>query len=276
MVKILIISILSILSLPVALAERCIGESECESQLLRVQVSNKVLDTQVAQQSALETLRTLASSEWLRTKIIRPFIIKELAFNLNREICQREKSENDADYKNVNCEAMNLCSDPQLNPKVKERICFSSPRPLFEGLLQIGKCNGNPISYASKIGFPENLEIKNIKLTPQEIRFDNGKGSLCFKVEDLKLSIGAELEFNFEGTQLPQGPLRVLGIELNQDRPQDICVTADIDISSNTPVTNIQIQTQENAPFVSAQMLRSISQGLRIEGLAGYPEDSIA
>src|SRR5690606_24935935 len=122
-----------------SLAQDC--DTQCGSQLLRVDIAANVLNQNTAQ-SLLPSLQALSQSPTLQSSIEKEFPMEAFSFPHTMETCLREKSEDDPDFKNIDCNAKDLCSNPSYSAAVRERICFKLPCAILEGDQQVGKCNG--------------------------------------------------------------------------------------------------------------------------------------
>ena len=138
-------------------------EALCGSQLLRVDVAANALNSKNAQ-SLLPALQSFADSPMLQGMIQKKYPLTPIGFPHTMETCVREKAEGDPDFLGIDCNAPGLCSDKNLNPAVREKMCFKLPCPVLEGSLNPGKCAEQKDIYPVGISFPDPLDIKNIKL----------------------------------------------------------------------------------------------------------------
>lgn len=258
---------------PRATAIVCLDEGKCQSQLLRVEVAPNILSNGGAE-SLLPLLKQLSESSALSNLIQKDYKINDLGFPTNKEVCRREKSEGDPEFKDVDCESNNLCSNPSLSNALREKICFKLPCVMLEGTLNAGKCQGKDFIYPTKIGFPGALTLKEAKLTPTKVSLVKNQASICFSITALEVSLNTRLQLETKGTQLPDNYIEANKINARLDSPREACVQAKIDLKSPRPVTDIQITyAQEN--FISEKMIRDAAQGLEVGGLSGYPASDL-
>ncbi len=269
-------SLLSLFIVVVALpayGQVCLDTSQCRSQLLRVEVASDVISRDNIQQ-LLPSLRALSQSPLLQSSLTNGFDLEPLAFPHSEITCDREKAEGDPNYQNVDCRSENLCSNRDLNPVVRAQICFKLLCPVLEGTLNVGACNGIPEVYPTSIGFPTPLRINKINLVPTSVNLQGEQARLCFRVQELELSMSASLAIDTTNTQLPDSNIRIDNINPRLDQPREVCVTARINLTNANPISDIRIENQ-GGPFISDQMIREASAGLRISGLSGYPAESL-
>lgn len=251
-------------------------DTQCGSQLLRVDIAANVLNGNTAQ-SLLPSLQRLAESPGLQSAIEKEYPLEGFSFPHTLETCQREKAEGDPDFTNIDCNAKDLCSNPDYSQSVREKICFKLPCAIFEGDQQVGKCNGTSDLYPKHISFPGPVDIENIDLTPTKVEYKNNVANLCFRVNALSLHMSTKLDFDISGTDLKDRSIEVSNINPTLDGPREICMSADIRLGTSNPISNIKLIPQGNSPFVSDDMIRAASRNLVIKGLSGYrPEDLAA
>jgi hypothetical protein len=260
------------LSLPVY-GQYCLDDSQCRSQLLRVEVAANAMGPGNVQQ-LMPALRSLSQSGLLQNALKRGFDLQPLSFPHSVETCAREKAEGDANFQNIDCNSKTLCSQANLKPVVREQICFKLPCPILEGTLQVGACANVEDIYPTTISFPGQLEIQNIKLTPTSVNVVGPRARLCFRVDELQLHMSAQLALDTANTQLPDSSIQIGNINPRLDQPHEACVSARVDLTSANPVSDIQVENPAG-PFISDQMVREASQALRVTGLSGYPAQAL-
>lgn len=246
-------------------------EALCGSQLMRVDVAANALNNNNAQ-SLVPALRTVADSPTLQNLIQKKYPLTPIGFPQTLETCLREKGEGDPDFKDIDCNAPGLCADTALNPAVREKICFKLPCPILEGNLNVGKCAEQKDIYPIGISFPEPLDIKNIRLAPTKVELKNGVANLCFNINQLEISMSTSLTLDTSKTNLPDKSIDITNINPILDKPKEICITANVDITSPNPVSNIKMTPQGNSPLISDDMIRAAASKLKIGGMSGYPE----
>lgn len=231
----------------------------CQSQLLKVTVANGAL-TGVTGRSALQFLRGLAPQ--LQELLKRDYDVETIPFPARSEECTRI---------GVNC-PRNFCQDPSVSPELRQQLCFSLPCPIFEGTRNVGKCNGVENVFGSTIGFPTPVSIKRLSWEVKSIDTVGKEARLCFRINDLALNLSTSLTFDTSHTQLPDHTVTVENISGELDQPKEICATASIDFSSNTPIKNVRIIPQGDGPFISDNVIRAAAKTVRVTGLTGYPQ----
>ena len=256
-----------------SLAQDC--DTQCGSQLLRVDIAANVLNQNTAQ-SLLPSLQALSQSPTLQSSIEKEFPMEAFSFPHTMETCLREKSEDDPDFKNIDCNAKDLCSNPSYSAAVRERICFKLPCAILEGDQQVGKCNGTSDIYPKRIAFPTPIDIQKIRLSPTKVEYKNGSANLCFNINELSLNMSTKLDFDTTGTDLKDKSIEVLNINPVLDGPREVCLSADIRLGTANPVSNIKLTPQGSAPLISDNMIRTAASSLVIKGLGGYREEDLA
>lgn len=252
----------------------CLGENRCSSQLLRVEVDNGILANGGAE-NLLPALGSLAKSNFLKNKIIKKYEITPFVFPHNKETCQREKDQGNRRFQKIDCNANNLCERGVVSKSVKELICFALPCTILEGNLNEGQCSGIQNIYSEQIGFPEPLELNNIELDPTSIDFNNGRANLCFTLNKIQGKVSASLSMDTAGTQLQDDKIQVTDVSIELDKPRNVCVAADVDITSKNPVSNIVLTPEGDEPFISNNMIIDAATGAKVSGLSGYNSEDV-
>ncbi len=250
----------------------CVEESQCRSQLVRVEISNSILSN--SGESLLPALRSFSESSTLSSLIERSYPLQPLSFPQSLESCEREKRSNPL-FANINCREPGLCGKSDLNAEVRERMCFKLPCPLFEGTLHVGKCDSALNIYPNQISFPAPVKINKIRLTPTKVEFSGNRASLCFTISELDLSLGVRLGLDTRETRLPDNGINIGNVNPVLDGPREVCMTANVNVGAATPVTNLVVSPQGGTPFISDDMIRTAARNLNITGLSGYPADQL-
>lgn len=232
-------------------------EQLCRSQLLKVTVASNAI-TGVTGRSALHFLRNLAPG--LQDLLKQDYNIEPIPFPATAEECQRL---------GVNCPT-NFCQDSSVSLELKKQLCFALPCPMIEGTRNVGKCDDVADVYGSTISFPSPVSIKRLKWEVKSIDTVGKEARICFRINDLALSLSTKFEFDTSETSLPESSLTVSNISGELDQPKDICVSASIDLSSNRPIRNVKIIPQSTGPFISDQVIRAAARNVRVTGLSGY------
>lgn len=251
----------------------CVEDSQCKSQLLRVEISNAILNNNA--KSLLPALQNFASSSTLPALIEKDFPLKPITFPQSLESCQREKGNLNPLFEKINCEEPGLCGKKDLNSEVKALMCFSLPCTLFEGTLNPGKCGSEASIYPNEIVFPTPVSVTKIEMTPTKVNFENGEATICFRINELQINMGIRLGLDTRGTTLPDSGIDINNIAPTLDGPRDVCLSANVSLGSPTPVSNLKVTPEGSSPFISDEMIREASRKLSISGLSGYPADQL-
>tara|TARA_Y100000768_G_scaffold384751_1_gene369408 strand:- start:1210 stop:3459 length:2250 start_codon:yes stop_codon:yes gene_type:complete len=252
-------------------AQNCIGDSRCQSQLLQVTLSPNVLGGN-SSSLLLPLMQELASSPELKNNIIGSFPIPNLGFPPLLTACLREQEEGDPDFAGIDCREPNLCSQPQLPDRVKNRICFNFPCTILEGPLLAGACNDVKAIFPTNLK-PDDVVVERAEFNPTSLNVSETDLEMCFTVTDLAVSTSLEITLDTEGTDLPGNIFNLSKIAAELDEPRNICVRADYNIASPTPISNLQI-ISEVEHFISIPMLQNGARNVELSGLEGYPEGS--
>ncbi len=247
----------------------CVEAGACQSQLLRVEVSNSLF--QNSGEGFLPVLRNLAESPTLGSLLQGPRNIPPIAFPHNRQICQDEKQQGNPDFRNVDCQQNGLCQSGNLLPSVRERICFHLPCPIFEGTLLTGKCQSQAQIYTTNVSFPSPVTIDQIRLTPTKVEFASNSARLCFEINELAVSASVSLGLDTNRTALPDRAIGVSGIHTRIPSPRKVCLSANVDLTRPNPVSGFTITTQDNGPFITDEMITQAAGNVTLSGLSGYP-----
>lgn len=250
----------------------CVEAEDCKSQLFRFEISSGALS---GASNLLPLLQNLAGSEGIRNLIQQPRTLSPIAIPPKKELCVREKSLNNPLFAQIDCNNHKLCEKSDLNPEVRMQLCFNLPCPIFEGTLQAGKCNGVSNVFTPVVSFPEPLRITNSRMVPTSVDFRSPQANICFRIEELSLTTAVQLNLDTKGTALADNNIRLSNISPTLDGPRNVCVRAQIDLRSPTPVTNLKIETMDQTPFISDTVIREASAGIEIAGLSGYPAGDI-
>ena len=250
----------------------CVEETQCRSQLIRVEVDNSIF--QNSGQSLLPILQNFTESSTLPSLIERSYPLPNIAFPQNRESCDREKRSNPL-FAEINCAEPGLCGRADLNPEVRELMCFKLPCPLFEGTLQTGSCGEVTNIYPNQISFPSPATVQKIRMTPTRVDFSGGRATMCFRITELELNLSLRLGLNTTGTRLSDSGINVTNVNPVLDGPREVCMSANVNLGSPQPVSNFTLAPQGGVPFISDNMIRTASQSLNIDGLSGYPAGQV-
>ncbi|MES2525625.1 MAG: hypothetical protein V4598_01005 [Bdellovibrionota bacterium] len=250
----------------------CVEETQCRSQLIRVEVSNSIFQNNG--QSLLPILQNFSASPTLPAMIERSYPLPTLDFPHNKESCEREKRTNPL-FAEIDCSAKGLCGRPNLHPQVREAMCFKLPCPLFEGTLQTGSCGSEQNIYPNQISFPTPVNIQKIRMTPTRVDFSSNRATMCFRITELALNMSVRLSLDTRNTQLRDSGINITNVNPVLDGPREVCMSAGVDLASATPISNFTLTSPDGTPFISDEMIRTASQSLSIDGLSGYPAGQI-
>lgn len=230
---------------------------QCRSELLRVKVAGDAIGG-VTAQSVLNVLRNVAPQ--LQDLLQREYPIEDIPFPAKKEDCDRL---------GINC-SENFCLDKNVPESQKAELCFALMCSLIEGPKNTGKCGDSSMVYGSTIGFPTPVVIENIAWDIKSINATGREARMCFRLNQLELSLSTKFSFDVSQTRLTDNSVTVSNIRGVLDSPKDICVTATIDIASRNPVSNVRIATENNQPFISENMIRQAARSVEVSGLTGY------
>lgn len=94
-------------------------------------------------------------------------------------------------------------------------------------------------------------------------------------MEEIEATASGSLALDTAETNLNDSEIQVRNINVTLDRPQNVCISANLDFTSSTPITNIRIDRQSDAPFISNEMILRAATGSTISGLSGYNQEDI-
>ncbi|MFL5786278.1 MAG: hypothetical protein ACJ76H_16790 [Bacteriovoracaceae bacterium] len=250
----------------------CVEESQCRSQLMRVEVSNSILNNNA--EAILPALQNFADSPTLHSLFEKSYDLLPISFPQNAESCQREKNSNNPAFANIKCNESGLCGKT-LTPEVRDLICFKLPCPMFEGTLHVGACKDELSIFPNQISFPGPITIKKLDIKPTSVSFTGNKARLCFRINQLDLNMSVRLGLDTKKTSLPDNGINLTNVSPTLDGPRDICMSANVNFASSNPVSDLVLEPQGNSPFISDNMIRTASRQLNISGLSGYPADQL-
>lgn len=269
-----IAALTSLFTISVSFAGSCLGENRCSSQLLRLEVTNEILSGDSAQ-NLLPALGNLARSSFLQNSIVKQYDIPTLPFPHRRDVCLREKESGNRRFRNVDCDARNLCERGAVDPRVREMVCIGLPCTIFEGSQNEGQCNRVEQIYAEKIEFPTPVKLSKIELNPTSIDLKDGQANICLSVDAIEAEVSTRLTLDRTGTEISNGSIEVNNVAVSLDGPRLVCASASIDLTSQNPISNLVITPQGNAPFISNQMIIDAAENANVEGLVGYHQEDI-
>lgn len=261
-----------VFSFPSWAQPNCVDEKACQSQLLRFEVASSVL--QGAGDNLLPLLNQMAQSQTITELIQKPRAISSINLPHNMANCEREKAASNPLFATIDCHGGNLCGRPELNPEVRGLICFQLPCPIFEGTLNPGKCGEVTSVFPTRVDFPTPLAIENARIVPTKVEYNAPAVKICLRIEELSLRSSVRLELDVSRTQLPDSGITLNNLNPRLDGPRNVCISANVNLASASAsaVSELKIETMDNTPFISDEMIRATSRGLELSGLSGYPE----
>ncbi len=260
-----------------AKAQPCFGESQCASQLVRVEVANNILSSQTSSSSLpflLPVLETAVNTSFFDELIERPYALSALGMPHSREVCQREKDEGDPRYAAIDCSVQGLCGNRTLDPFVREQLCFKLPCTMLEGNLQVGGCGTLESIYPTGINFPGPLQIQKLATTPKSVTIEKERLKMCFMVNELALTMSTAIQLDTAGSQLSDRELVLSNIQPALDRPREVCLSARVNFSGTQPLSDVRFEVADG-PIISDGMLRDMASKVQIQGLGGYAAGDI-
>ncbi len=272
-----LLSILGLIFSVHAHAQLCFGEAKCASQLVRVEVASDVLSSQTSNASLpflLPLLESAVDSTFFNDIVQRPYELLPLGMPHAREVCVREKAEGDPLYADLNCEAQGLCADTNLNPQVREQMCFKLPCDILEGNQQVGKCGGVESIYPTGISFPAPLQIQKLTTTPKSVTIESERLKMCFMINELSLTMATSIQLDTAATQLSDRSLTISNINPTLDSPREVCLSAKVNFAGTQPLEDVRLEVQDGVIFTD-NMLRDIAGQVSVEGLGGYAASDI-
>ncbi len=269
--KMLIVFIL--LVSPLSRAEE-ICNPDCKSQFIRVDIAENALNP-AAVGGLLPALETLSGSQFLKTALERKFPVDPISFPHSAETCKREKSEGDPTFATIDCDARDICSNPKYKGEVREKLCFKLPCPLFEGNLQVGKCGPVTDIHMTRISFPTDIQIEKIDFTPTKVEFKDNVANLCFLMKDLSIKLGTNIDVDSSETRLADKVLQISNVNPRLNKPTGLCLSANVNLSSQTPITNVKLTTPDKNPFINDDILRAAAQKMVLKGMGGYKHEDL-
>jgi hypothetical protein len=264
----------SVLALNTAFAQTCIGENNCRSELLRVEVESSLIEN-VLNENALPLLESMAQSEFLNNTIVQDYDVPAFSFPHNKQACLSEQQNGNRDFQNIDCEATNLCQNGVVSQNVRQLLCFALPCTLIEGQYNEGDCQGVTSLYSESVGFPQPIRVNNLKINPTSADIQNGVANICFDIEELDVGASASLNLDTSQTELNDHEIQVRDISVVLDAPKSVCVSANVDFASENPITNININSDESSPFISNEMILSAARSANVSGLSGYSQEDL-
>ncbi|MBD64862.1 MAG: hypothetical protein CME62_06625 [Halobacteriovoraceae bacterium] len=268
--------LLAFLSFNISAQITCQGDNHCASQMLRVDINNNLFN-----EENISTLRPaleqLASPEVLPSLIEQEYQLMDIPFPQRTATCLREKAENSPGFENIDCHERGLCQREDLDPNIKEQLCFALPCAIFEGNLMAGSCQDVEMIYTTELGFENHpLDLKKARFTPTSIDINQSEVNMCFTINELELSMGMELTYDSTGTAFPNNKISLSNINANLTEPRNVCIKAKLDVTSPSIISDIEIIPQDDGFFITTDVIRAASAALRIDGLSGYSPENIA
>ncbi len=252
--------------------------SQCQSQLMRLQVESNALNgvisnSQALQERVLPTLRTYLDSDAFKSGFLRDYPLVPVGFPYDHALCEREKTElGNAHFHEINCQDPELCSNPQVNSIVKTRLCFALPCSFVMGS-RMGQCTRNAIARPAHMNFVEPVKLSALTLVPQNVSIDGNNLRSCFKMTALRTQMSIAIDFENQG--IPYEQIGLNHLELNLDGERQICLNANFDLSHVPILSNVRLENVGGGPFVSDAMIDQALRGSTVTGLSGYSPETL-
>lgn len=267
-------SLVLIFSSSVFSQEQTCHVQSCRSQLMNISLNSGVLTRAIEtsediRSSGVEALRSYFNSDIFSESFETDYEVPPLAFPHNSTLCQRKKDDGNILYQNIDCNRKNFCADLSIDAGIREELCFKFPCSYFMG--DINKCpDVGSDGYPTQIRFPSDIMLKNIELDPLEINLQENQVSGCFNVDKLDLDLDVLIDMRPDPVVNYQS-IGLNGIELRMHEPRRVCMSATLDLTSETPISNVVIEKSDQR-FISADMMSEAVSNSSIVGLDGYSE----
>ncbi len=270
--------IFALLILPLLSYAQTPAGSQCQSQLMRLQIENNALNgvlsnSQALQERVLPPLRTYLGSDAFKSSFLTDYPLPAVGFPYDHVLCEREKNELARPaFRAVDCQDPNLCSNPAIDDAVKARLCFALPCSFVMGS-RMGQCTRNALARPAHMNFTEPLKLKALTLEPQNVTIDGNNLRSCFKMTALRTQLSVGIDFENRGIAYEQIGLN--NLELNLDGERQICLTARFDLSHVPVLSGVQLENVSGGPFVSDAMIDQALRGSTVSGLTGYSPETL-
>lgn len=268
--------LLSLFSFQLFAQEQACHVQTCRSQLIRLELDSEAITEAIqtsteVNSSGIEALRAYFNSDLFKESFITSYPIDALPFPHNSALCHIKQQDGNQMYQGINCEQENFCASESISESVRSEVCFSFPCSFFMG--DINKCPHTASSGApTQIKFPGDIKLKDIKLTPQEVNIENNQIRGCFSVDKLDVDLNVLIDMKKDPVVDYQS-IGLEGLELRMNEARRVCVSADLDLTSSTPISNVKIEKMQDR-FVSNNMIDRAVENASLKGLDGYSEGS--
>lgn len=275
--RLLFISLIFLVSLPLfaQTAEDC--DLKCKSQLLRVTIAPDALKNSDLS-PAIPLVEKVLASDKFKNLIRGPFDIPKMSLPHYKDKCLEEKNEGNLDYANIDCDSKTICEQSDLKPEVRRKLCFQLGCTVIAGSSQ-DQCDDEAQIPFKSVEFPDPLKINDFSFElSKKTEIKDGVLQGCLKVKRLSVEIGAQLNFDPSGTHINDNSIRVQNIKSGFDEtasPREVCYKGTVNLGSPNPLQNLTIELQGSDPFISNEMLIASSKDLKISGLSGYSEAEV-
>lgn len=248
-------------------------QCNCQTQLLRMDIDGNAINNYLNTSPglgklALPQIEKFVKSDAFRTNIVKDYPMTPMGFPFNAIACEKEKSQGDPKFKNIDCKNALLCSDPAVSDEVKSELCVSLPCSMILGSQQMDKCPSKSVARPSMVHFSEPIGLKALEMTPTSITSKDNTLRACFTVEKLEITAGVDLEFAKDPV-VQYEKLGIGNLKIDLDSKREICMSTKIDVTSDKPVSEIKFE-QMNGNFISDGMLNKALSGSELHGLSGY------
>jgi hypothetical protein len=277
MMKVIFLFVLSMYSLPLWTQEESC-DLPCQSQLVRMEIDNSLLQSQISSDSMRSTLLPAVDrflrSDTFQTNFVKKYPIDPMPVPFNKELCLSDKARGSVRYLQINCDDKTLCSNASVPEEIKAELCFSLPCAMIKGSRLMGEClprlNARPVM----LNFTDPFSLKNLEMTPLSISAEGNTIRSCFRIDKLESSVGIGVDFD-QATGVSYERLGMSNIQINLDSPREVCMSARVDLTATPAISQIKVETPPGQNFVSEDMIDEGLSEAAPYGLSGYPPETL-
>ncbi len=273
----ILLSSLLILSLPSWAAQE-VCENECQSQLMRMEIDNGLLQSSLSTDSLRNSILPAADSffhsDAFQTNFIKNYPMLPMSVPFNRDQCVADKARGSVRYRNVNCDDLALCSNTNVPEDIRNELCFQLPCAMIKGAQLMGQCPARSSARPTILNFTDPLSLKKLDLTPLSVTAEGNTIRGCFRVNQLDLSIGIGIDFD-QNMGVSYDRLGLSNLKLNLDSPREVCMSAKINLAASPQISEIKVETPAGQTFVSDEMINDGLAEAVPYGLNGYTPETL-
>lgn len=267
-----------ILSLILSTQALALDPCECPSQLLRVDLDNNRIRGELAssqiQGRFQEALRNLFNSNDFVSAFQTSYPMEPMGFPFNRERCERERN-TIANFRGVDCSDPFFCSSSSVSEEIKARYCLQFDCPMILGAARMSQCPDGNKARPTRLAFPQPINVRRLGMNLTTLQTSRNPLRACFNLTALDLTVGVSVEFA-QTREVQYRPMGLSDVGLSLDGPREVCMSANLDLSSANPISNIQIETPPGRPFVSDAMIDASARTARVTGVDGYSPETVS